>query len=441
MMTEKQSLTPSNISVDDVMLIEPARAAQFLLYVIAGLVLMTIIWASVAKLDRVTRGQGRVVTSNQLQEIQYLEGGIVQEILVSPGQKVTKGDVLIKLDPTQINVEFNQGREGYNVLASKIARLESEAARKPVDFSRNLTQASPRVVANEQALYQARKAELDASVEVETRKLDQRRETLEDSKVSFGTAQEALVLAQQELDMVERLVAKGIEPQVELLRARQREAAARSDVQRGKIAVNRTEFEIAETEGEIERIRTTFAASAADDLSRAKAELEELKGELPALQDKVARTDIRAPVSGVINRVLVSTIGGVVAPGETIVEIVPSEDTLLVEAKIKPADIGFLHVGQETKVGITAFDSSVYGSMPGVIETISPDAIEDEKSGDSFYTITVRTNADALQSKRGDLKILPGMATEVSVLNGKRTVLAYILKPLADIGNKAMKDQ
>lgn len=440
-MSEKRDITLANVAVDDVMLIEPGRAAQLLLYVIAGLVLMTIIWASVAKLDRVTRGEGRVVTSNQLQEIQYLEGGIVQEILVSPGQKVLKGDVLIKLDPTQINVEFNQGREGYNVLASKIARLESEAALKPVDFSRKLSLASPRMVANEKALYKARKAELDASIEVETRKLDQRREALEDSKVSFGTAQEALVLAQQELEMVERLVEKGIEPQVELLRARQREAAARSDVQRGKIAVNRTEFEIAETEGEIERIRTTFAASAADDLSRAKTELEELKGELPALQDKVARTDIRAPVSGVINRVLVSTIGGVVAPGETIVEIVPSEDTLLVEAKIKPSDIGFLHVGQETKVGITAFDSSVYGSMPGVIETISPDAIEDEKSGESFYTISVRTNTDALQSKRGNLKILPGMAAEVSVLNGKRTVLAYILKPLADISNKAMKDQ
>lgn len=440
-MSEKRDITLANVAVDDVMLIEPGRAAQLLLYVIAGLVLMTIIWASVAKLDRVTRGEGRVVTSNQLQEIQYLEGGIVQEILVSPGQKVLKGDVLIKLDPTQINVEFNQGREGYNVLASKIARLESEAALKPVDFSRKLSLASPRMVANEKALYKARKAELDASIEVETRKLDQRREALEDSKVSFGTAQEALVLAQQELELVERLVEKGIEPQVELLRARQREAAARSDVQRGKIAVNRTEFEIAETEGEIERIRTTFAASAADDLSRAKTELEELKGELPALQDKVARTDIRAPVSGVINRVLVSTIGGVVAPGETIVEIVPSEDTLLVEAKIKPSDIGFLHVGQETKVGITAFDSSVYGSMPGVIETISPDAIEDEKSGESFYTISVRTNTDALQSKRGNLKILPGMAAEVSVLNGKRTVLAYILKPLADISNKAMKDQ
>lgn len=440
-MTDARSLTVLEAEVDEAMVIEPSRAAQYLLYVIAGLFFTTLVWASVAKLDRVTRGQGRVVTSNQLQEVQYLEGGIVQEILVAPGQQVVKGELLVKLDPTQMNVEFNQGREGYNLLAARIARMEAEAGLKPVFFEPVLARAAPRVVANERSLHEARKAELDASLEVETRKFDQRRQALEDAKVSLETAKEALTLAEQELDMIEGLVAKGIEPRVELLRARQREASARNEVQRGAIAVSRTELEVAEAEGEIERIKTTFAAAAADELAKAKAEFEELKGELPALQDKVARTDVRAPVAGVVNRVLVSTIGGVVTPGETIVEIVPSEDSLLVEAKIKPADIGFLRIGQETKVSITAYDASVYGSMNGVIETISPDAIEDEKSGESYYNISVRTTADALQSKRGDLRILPGMAAEVAVLNGKRTVLAYILKPLADIGDKAMKDK
>ncbi|MBL4620009.1 MAG: HlyD family efflux transporter periplasmic adaptor subunit, partial [Marinicaulis sp.] len=153
------------------------------------------------------------------------------------------------------------------------------------------------------------------------------------------------------------------------------------------------------------------------------------------------RTDVRSPVAGIVNRVLVSTIGGVVASGETIVEIVPSEDTLLVEAQIKPADIGFLVIGQAVKVSITAYDSSVYGSMDGAIETISPDAIENEKTGESFYNITVRTSTEILESKRGRLKILPGMAAEVSVLNGKRTVLAYLIKPLANISDKAMRDK
>lgn len=428
--------------IDEAMPIEPAKAAQYLLYLICGLVVVTLVWASLAKLDRVTRGQGWVVTSNQLQELQYLEGGIVKEILVSAGDQVAAGDILVKLDPTQMNVAFEQGQEGYNTLAAKIARLEAEAALAPLEFPKGFVEAAPRVVANERQLYEARQAELFASLEIEEKKLSQRKKAHDDARVALVTAKEAHTLASEEHEIMQRLVSRGIEPKVELLRARQRDAAAKGEVQRAEIAVSRIELEIGEAEGEIQRIRKTFSATAADELNRAKAELEELKGELPALQDKVARTDVRAPVAGVVNRVMVATIGGVVSPGETIVELVPSEDTLLVEARIKPADIGFLKIGQEARVSITAYDSSVYGSLDGTIENISPDAIEDEKTGERFYNITVRTAADALASKRaGDLKILSGMAAEVSILNGKRTVLAYIIKPMSQMGEKALRDK
>lgn len=440
-MTDSRDLVLADDDIDDAMPIEPARAAQLLLYAITALFVVALVWASTARLDRVTRGQGRVITSNQLQELQYLEGGIVKEILVSAGQQVEAGDVLVKLDPTQINVEYAQGQEGYNVLAARIARLEAEAALSPLQFPPDLVAAAPRVVGNERALYEARQAELDASLGVEEKKLDQRRQANRDAAVAFETAKEAFNLASQELDMVKRLVEKGIEPRVELLRAQQREATSRGEMQRAEIAVSRSVSEVSEAEGEIDRIKKTYAASAVDELNKAKAEFEEMKSELPALQDKVARTDVRAPVAGVVNRVLVSTIGGVVAPGETIVELVPSEDTLLVEARVKQADIGFLRIGQEAKVSITAYDSSVYGALEGVIDTISPDAIEDEKSGERYFNIIVRTKADALKSKRGTLNIMPGMAAEVSVLNGKRSVLAYIMKPLADVGDKALKDK
>mgnify|MGYP000536635011 CR=1 FL=1 len=440
-MTESRDLVLSDGDIDEAMPIEPARAAQYLLYAIAALFLITLLWASVARLDRVTRGQGRVITSNQLQELQYLEGGIVKEILVSAGDQVEAGEVLVKLDPTQINVEYAQGQEGYNVLAARIARLEAEAALSPLLFPPELTAASPRVVGNERALYEARQAELDASLGVEEKKLDQRRQANRDASVAYETAKEAFSLATQEMEMMQRLVDKGIEPRVELLRAQQREATARGDMQRAEIAVNRSALEVSEAEGEIDRIKKTFAATAVDELNKAKAEFEEMKSELPALQDKVARTDVRAPVAGTVNRVMVSTIGGVVAPGETIVELVPSEDSLLVEARIKQADIGFLRIGQDAKVSITAYDSSVYGSLEGSIETISPDAIEDEKTGERYFNVIVRTSADALQSKRGTLNIMPGMAAEVAVLNGKRSVLAYIMKPLADVGGKALQDK
>ena len=421
--------------------VEPAKAAQWLLYIIAGFVVFTLVWASIARLDQVTRGEGRVVSSNQLQQVQYLEGGIVEEILVAAGTAVKAGDVLVRLDPTQMNVEFSQGQEGFNQLTAQIARLEAQAAIAELNFPRAFENAATHIVTSERALYDARMAELNASLEIEQNKLDQRLQTLEDAKVAVATAKEADVLAAQEYSMVKSLVDKGIEPRVELLRAQQRAAAARGERQRADIAVSRIELEVAEAKGEISRIRKSFSAEAEAELNEVRAELEALKGELPALQDKVARTEVRAPVTGVVNRVLVSTIGGVVDPGETIVEIVPSEDSLVVEARIQQSDIGFLDIGQNAKVSVTAYDSSIYGSMDGAIETISPDAIKDETTGEYYYSITVRTSDEAIRSRKGDFKILSGMAAEVSILNGKRTVLSYIMNPISKVSGKALREQ
>lgn len=430
-----------DIYVEEELPIEPARAAQFMLYLIVGLVLVTFLWAATARLDRVTRGEGRVVPSNQLQEVQYLEGGIVKEILVSAGEAVKAGQVLVKLDPTQFNAEFAQNREGYNLLYARVTRLNAIAEGAPLEFPPELERAASGIVKDERSIYTARMEELEASLEVESSKLEQRRQSLEEAKVSYEIAQRTASLAAQELAMLEPLVAKGIEPKIELLRTRQREAAAHGDMQRAEIAAQRSESEVREAENEIIRIKKTFSASVSDELAKAKAEFAEVSGGLPALEDKVARTDVRAPIDGVVNRVLVTTVGGVVQPGETIVEIVPSEDTLLVEARIKPADIGFLRIGQAARVKLSAYDSSVYGALDGRIETISADAIEDETKSERYYLIKVRTDKKALHTKHGELQILAGMAAEVDVLNGKRTVLAYILKPIADVQNKALKDK
>lgn len=427
--------------IEDALPIEPARAAQILLYLIAGLILITFVWAATARLDKVTRGQGRVIPSNQLQEVQYLEGGIVKEILVREGDRVKAGEILVRLDPTQFNAEFSQNQDEYNLLYARVARLDASVAQKPLAFPLDLQRAAPAIVADERNIYDAQMEELEASLEVEMSKLAQRRQSLEEARVAEEYARLALELAGEELAMIRPLVEKGIEPQIELLRTRQRESTARGDMQRAAIAASRAELEVAEAENEIIRIKKTFRASVADELAKAKAEFTSLSGAAPALQDKVARTEVKAPIEGVVNRILVSTIGGVVQPGETIVEIVPSEDTLLVEAEIKPADIGFLRVGQAARVKLTAYDSSVYGALDGRIEWISADAIRDEKKDERHYLIRVRTDKSAIQSKKGDLQILSGMAAEVDILNGKRTVLAYLLKPLAEVGDKALREQ
>jgi adhesin transport system membrane fusion protein len=412
--------------IDDELPVEPAKAAQYLLYVVAALVVTTLVWAAVAKLDRVTRGEGRVVPSNHLQEVQYLEGGIINEIRVRAGDKVAKGDVLVRVDPTQMNAQFSQGQDGYHILAARIVRLEAEAAGEELTFPEAMVAAAPQIVADERDFFQAREQEFLAAAAVERGKLD-------DARASFDYASRAYSLAAQEYSMIKPLVDKGIEPEIELVRARQRMASAEGDKQRAGIAVKNAESEIA-------RIEKTMRAQAADELAKARTEMAGVSGQLPALRDKVDRTEVRAPIDGVVNRVLVSTLGGVVQPGQTIIEIVPEGETPLIEAKIKPADIGFLHVGQAARVKITAYDSSVYGTLPGVIEAISADAIEDPNNGQRHFLVTVRTGESALKAQGRTLPIMPGMAAQVDVLNGKRTVLAYMLKPIAEIGGNALRE-
>jgi len=431
----------NDIPVEAHLPVEPARAAQFLFYGIAVFFVLTLIWASTARLDRVTRGAGRVVPSNQLQEVQYLEGGIVSSILVAAGDDVKSGDLLVRLDPTQMNADFFQGRDGYNLLSARITRLEARTQRKPLIFAPELTINAAGIVYNERRLFEARSEEIEAALSVEQSKFAQRQESLQEATVALEYAQESLALAREETALMRPLVAKGIEPKIELIRARQRESTARGEVQRSEIIIERTKLEVAEAENELTRVEKTFLATAVDELTKAKAEFSDLAGELPALQDKVARTDVKSPIDGVVNRVLVATVGGVVQPGETIVEIVPNNDTPLVEAKIVPADIGFLHVGQNARVKLTAYDSSIYGSLDGVIETISPDVILDDETGDRHYLITVRTTDSALRTKKGELQIMPGMSADVEILNGKRSVLTYILKPLAQIGDKALREE
>ena len=226
---------------------------------------------------------------------------------------------------------------------------------------------------------------------------------------------------------------KGVEPQIELVRTRQKLSGAEGDARRATIAVERAQAELASTE-------QTYGAQVADALSKAKAELAAAAGELPALQDRIDRTALKAPIAGVVNRVLVATIGGVVQPGQTVIELVPEGDTPLVRARIKPSDIGFLRPGQAARVKISAYDSAIYGGLDAVIETIGADAVADEKTGERYFEILVRTREQALKTRDGDLPILPGMAAEVDILNGKRSVLAYLFKPLVEVGNRALRE-
>jgi adhesin transport system membrane fusion protein len=429
----------TDLSLEDDLPVEPSKAATLLFYVIAATLISLIIWASFAQLDEVTRGQGRVIPSKQLQVIQNLEGGIVEEVLVTEGATVAAGEVLMRLDTTQFNAAFTSGRDTYNSLSAQAERLAAEAELKTPEFSPALIAAAPGLVATQQALHQARMSELTSALNVKESILIQRQRALSEAKVSAATARESEILAKQEVDMLTPLVNKGIEPRIELLRAEQRKATATGDIRLATLAAERAQAALEEAQFELEAIKQGFKAETIAQLTQVRADLQEATAALPALQDRVTRTEVRAPIAGTVNKLYVSTIGAVVQPGETMIELVPVGDTLLVEAFVDPKDIAFLRPGQPARVKLTAYDYSIYGALDGRVETISADALEQE-DGERLYRITVRTRSDALGAEKGSLPIIPGMVAEVDVLGEKRTIMDYILSPINDISERAFEE-
>jgi membrane fusion protein, adhesin transport system len=406
--------------------LKPSVAANILLLSIAAFVMAFGLWAAFAELDQVTRGTGRVIPSKQLQIVQNLEGGIVREIAVSQGQSVKKGDVLLRMDSTQLGADFARGQAGYNALVAKITRLQAESSFGAPSFPGALAQAAPDIVSAEMTLFSARQSELAANLSVAQSHLQQ-------AQVQAQAAAQSARLAAQEVTMISPLVEKGIEPRIELMRAQGRAQETASQVQAANSAVN-------QATSEVQAVRERHRSRAVEELAAAKGQLSGMGGELPALQDRVTRTDVKAPITGTVNRVLVATVGGVVRPGEPLVEIVPKDDSLVVEAQIKPADVAFLSQGQSALVKITAFNFATYGGLEGVLEYISPDAVKDDRTGETHYLVRVRTKSSVLQTKQGPRPITAGMIAEVDVMNGKRSVLDYLLSPMRNVSNKALQE-
>lgn len=421
--------------------LKPAFAANLLLWGIFAFFALFLLWATFAKLDQVTRGSGKVIPSKNLQIVQNLEGGIVREILVTQGQPVKKDEVLLRMDATQFSAQFAKEKEGYNALVAKITRLQAEVNGSNLQFPPGLYRVAPDIVAAEGSLFQARIAELNAGISVAQSRLDQARQALNEAQVRAQTAAQAKAQANEELEMIAPLVEKGIEPRIELVRAKGKLSEAQGAASAAASATQQANSMVNSASGELAQVRGHYRSRAVEELTAAKSELAASGQELPALQDRVTRSDVKAPIAGTVNRVLVATVGGVVRPGEPLVEIVPKDDALLIEAQIKPADIAFMRVGQNALVKITAFDFSTYGGLYGNVSYISPDAVKDERTGETHYTIRVRTTKATVETADGPQPISAGMIAEVDVLGAKRSVLDYLLSPIKDVSGKALRER
>ncbi|KTD35644.1 secretion system protein D [Legionella moravica] len=366
---------------------------HIILWTSAFFILVAIVWANYAILDEVTTGEGKVIPSSEIQVIQNLEGGIVQQIYVKEGEIVKKDQILMQIDNTRFMSSYAEAEKKIDSLELEIIRINAEINQTQPDFPEELKKNYPNLVKDQQSLYESRMREL-----VQLTK--------------------SLELAQKELDMTRPLLKNGSVSEVEVIR------------------LDRTVNEI---KGNIDK----FKSDELDKLNKARGELSALVEANKADKDRLTRTTVRSPVYGIIKQIKTTTIGGVVQPGSDIIEVVPLDDTLLIEAKIRPSDIGFIHPGQKAMVKITAYDFSIYGGLEGEVEQISADTIIDEndKKNESYYVIRVRTYKNHLGTNQKPLPIIPGMMATVDILTGQKSVLQYLLKPIIKAKQSALRER
>lgn len=416
---------------------EPLRA-RLVIRAAALVLFVFVMWAAFAELDEVTRGEGKVVPSRQLQVIESLDGGIVSSIHVKEGELVQQGQLLVQIDETRFLSSVRENRSQYLALMAKAARLRALVDRKPFVPPAEVEKEDPNVVSQERALYLAKQAELESSVSLARQQLSQKQQELNEARARLEQASQGYELTSKELNFTRPLVQTGAVSQVELLRLERDVARFRGERDMASAQISRAQAAISEAQRKIENVELAIRNDAGKELSDVTAKLSAITEGNVGLSDKVKQAAIRSPVKGTVKRLLVNTVGGVVQPGKEVVEIVPLEDALILEAKIQPRDIAFLHPGQQALVKFTAYDYAIYGGLEGKLEYIGSDSITDEK-GNAFYIVRVRTDRPDLGRK--DLPIIPGMVAEVDILTGKKTVLTYLMKPILRAKGRALSER
>jgi adhesin transport system membrane fusion protein len=418
----------------------PRGFAHLLLLVIAAFFVVFFAWASWAELEEVTRGEGKVIPSRQVQVVQNLEGGIVAEILAREGAIVERGQVLVRIDNVRAASDLRESRQRYLALHGSLSRLRAEVENAPVAFAAEILEAAPEVARNERALHRARQEALRSELEVLRSQAAQREQELTELATRLGQLERSHALAVEELEITEPLAASRVVSKVQLLRLQREVNDLEGELEATRLAVPRVEAALREATRRIEERQLGFRAEAQRELNAVQAEAAALQEVIAAEADMVSRTEVRSPVRGTIKQLFINTVGGVIQPGADLVEVVPLEDNLLVEAKVRPADIAFLRPGQRAVVKVTAYDFAIYGGLDAVVEDISADTITDER-GESFYRVRVRTHDGALHKADEPLPIIPGMTTQVDILTGEKTVLDYLLKPILRAKERALRER
>ncbi|MFP5306336.1 MAG: HlyD family type I secretion periplasmic adaptor subunit [Gammaproteobacteria bacterium] len=415
---------------------EPIRARALLRWATL-IVAVLMIWAAFAKVEEVTKGEGKVIPSSQLQIVQSVDGGVVEQIVVRQGQQVEQGALLLRIDPTRFVSNLRDNRSQYLALKVRAARLialtEGGAFEPPAAESAE----APDIVERERALFESSRAERDASVNIARDQVAQREREIQVARARYRQADEGLRLATQELNVTRPLISSGAVSEVEVLRLERQVSALFGERQQASAQIHQTQAALDEAQRKVDEVALTFDNRWRNELAETMARLNSLSESGTALADRVNKAEVRSPVRGTVKRLLVNTVGGVVQPGDELLEIVPLDDALLLETKIRPRDIAFLRPQQPAMVKFTAYDFAIYGGLEAEVEQIGADTVTDE-NGNAFYIVLVRTHKTSLGD---DLPIIPGMVAEVDIVTGEKTVLSYLLKPVLRAQSNALRER
>jgi adhesin transport system membrane fusion protein len=414
---------------------------SLLLFAIVAFTVIMLLWATIARLDVTITAQGRLIPASQLQVLSNLEGGTLAGAMVRPGQKVARGQLLVKLDPVLRASDAAAGKANLDALSARAERLAAEASGRTAALD-GLGGIDPTIRASEQALARTEASALAGERAMALARADQARRSVGEAEATVLQKREALSLAQREEAVIRPLVQQGAEPALSLDRASSQRAQAQAALTAAEAGLRRAQAALAEATRGVTAVDLKARNRAAEALATTRAELAARSEAQPALADRLARTEVRAPVAGIVSRLLVTTPGAAVAPGEPLVELVPAGDKLLVEAKVSPADIGFVQKGQKARVRITAYDYGLYGALDGEVQSVAPDAVVDERTGNVHFLVRVALNNACFPTKAGPcLPLGSGMLAEAHLLGPKRSVLSYLLSPLTQISDSAFREK
>jgi len=428
---------------------KPSSVSRVIFMLITGIFLIFLLWASLAEIDELARGNGKVIPTDKIQTVQSLDGGIISEIFVKEGDIVKFDDPLMKIDTTRFQATLEESRQEYLSLLALKARLEIESTINiekdlpELKFDEKVLNDSSRYDINEKLLLENRFRELKSSINVLQNQESQKIQELKEIESTIKKLTDSLGFIEQQRKTIRKLVERGIKSNYDLLDIEKEYNQTKGDLQTAKLSISRSNYAISEAQNRIQEKINTFKSEASTELQKTVSQINRFEAKLIGDRDKVAKTTITSPVDGIIKQLNFNTIGGVVQSGMDLIEIVPLSDALVVEAKIDPKDIAFINPSQKAIIKITAYDFSIYGGLEGKIVEISADTIvdKDSKEGKSYYRVLVKTDKNYLERKGKKLPIIPGMIATVDIVTGKKTILDFILKPILKVKQESLHER